>query len=77
MAEPSASARGSNLASLRLLVDGVKFGRYVACRNVPGGIEFEGNEAVRTMVGTWSVEFSFGQPRSMMVWTSRERPVLE
>ena len=71
MAEPSAQARGSNLATMRLAVDGVKFGRFVGCRAVAGGTEFEGNEAMRTMAGAWSVEFSFGTPRSMLVWSVR------
>lgn len=67
MTEPKASSRGSNLASLRLIVDGVKFGRFVACRAAPGGVEFEGNEARRLMVGDWNVEFAFGEPRVMLV----------
>jgi hypothetical protein len=67
LTEPKASARGSNLATARLSVDGVKFGRFVACRAMPGGVEFEGNEARRTVSGGWSLEFSFGEPRIMLV----------
>ncbi len=48
-------------------MDGVKFGRFVACRAAPGGVEFVGNEATRTVVGGWSLEFSFGEPRVMVV----------
>ena len=65
--EGSASERGSYLASVRLTVDGVKFGRFIACRQVEDGMEFEGNEAVRTVVGGWSVQFSFGEPRVMQI----------
>jgi len=67
LTEPTAAARGSNLASVRLTVDGVKFGRFVACRAAAGGLEFVGSEATRTVVGGWSLEFAFGEPRVMVV----------
>jgi hypothetical protein len=52
---------------MELVIDGVKFGRLVACREKPEGLELEGTGAVRTMVGRWSAEFSYGEPRRLLI----------
>ena len=57
----------ANFARLVLEVDGADFGRFLSAQSKTEGLEFAGTEAVRTVVGGWTAQFSRDSPRRLIV----------